>query len=62
VFATIQLTQVKSTVFVIGSELPWHYCTIIRCVMHICAPLTLAIVMATCSYIIYFWRMGSNRL
>jgi len=45
VFATTQLTQVKSAVFVIGSELPSHYCTIIRCVM-----CTLAIVMATCSY------------
>jgi len=32
VFATTQLTQIKSAVFVIGSELPWHYCTIIRCI------------------------------
>jgi len=32
VFATTQLTQVKSTVFAIGSELPWHYCTVIECI------------------------------
>ena len=34
VFAT---TQLKSAVFVIGSELPRHYCTIIGCVMCTCA-------------------------
>jgi len=38
VFATTQLTQVKSTLLVIGSELPQHYCTIIGCVMRTCAP------------------------
>jgi len=34
-----------------------HYRTIIGCLMRI-----LAIVMATCSYQIYFWRMGGNQL
>jgi len=29
------------------------------CYAHMC---TLAIVMATCSYGIYFWRRGGNRL
>jgi len=38
VFETTQLTQVKSALFVVGSELPGHYCTIIRCVMDTCAP------------------------
>jgi len=38
VFATKQLTQVKSALFVIGSELPRHYCTIIGCVMRTCVP------------------------
>jgi len=38
VFATTQITQVKSALFVIGSELPRHYCKIIRCVMRMCAP------------------------
>jgi len=51
VFATTQLMQVKSALFVIGSELLRHYCTIIGCLMH-----TLA------SYGIYFWRRGTNRL
>jgi len=57
VFATTQLTQVKSALFVIVSELPRHYCTIIGCVM-----CTLAIVMATCPYGIYFWWRDGNRL
>jgi len=30
--------QLKSTVFVIGSELQWHYYTIIGFVLHTCAP------------------------
>jgi len=38
VFATTQLAQVKSAVFVFGSELPHHYCTIIGFVMRTCAP------------------------
>jgi len=38
VFATTQLTQVKSAVFVIGSELLWHYCTIMGCLMHTYTP------------------------
>jgi len=50
VFATTQRTQSQSAVFVIGSKLLWHYYTIIRCVM------------ATCSYGIYFWWTGANRL
>jgi len=29
--------QAKSTVFVIGSELPWQYCKIMGCVIHTCA-------------------------
>jgi len=29
--------SVKSTVFVIGSELPWHYCTMMGCPMGTCA-------------------------
>jgi len=41
-------TIVKSTLFVIVSELPRHYYTIIESIMR-----TLAIVMATCSYGIY---------
>jgi len=34
----MQLTQVKSAVFVIGSELPWHFYTFIVGVMRTCAP------------------------
>jgi len=37
VLAAMQFTQAESTVFMIGSELQWHYCTITGCVMHTCA-------------------------
>jgi len=30
--------SVKSTVCMIGSGLLWHYCMIIRCAIHTCAP------------------------
>jgi len=59
VFVTTQLTQVKIAVFVIGSELPGHLHNHWIRNAHMCA---LAIVMATCSYGIYFWRTGGNRL
>jgi len=52
VFATTQV----SAVFVIGSGLLWHHCTIIGCVNRTCARLV------TCSYGIFFWRTGGNRL
>ena len=54
-----QLTQVEGVVFVIGSELPGHLHNHWMRNAHMCA---LAIVMATCSYRIYFWRMCGNRL
>jgi len=59
VFATTQLMQVKSALFVIGSELPGHLHNHLIRNEHMCA---LAIVMVTCSYEIYFWRMGGNQL
>jgi len=51
--------QVKSALFVIGSELPGHLHNHLIRNEHMCA---LAIVMVTCSYEIYFWRMGGNQL
>jgi len=54
VFVTTQLTQVNSAVFVIGSEPLGHLHNHWMLNAHMCA---LAIVMATCSYGIYFWRM-----
>jgi len=57
VFATKQLTQAKSAVFVTELWMLWNYCTIMWCVM-----CTLAIGMATCSYGICFCRRtGSNQ-
>jgi len=51
-FATTQLTQASSAVFVIDSGLLWCYCTIIGCVMRTCA---------SWSYGIYFGWTGGNR-
>ena len=51
--------QVKSAMFVIGSEPPGNLHNHWMRDAHMC---TLAIVMATCSYGIYLWRTGGNRL
>ena len=51
--------QVTSAVFVIGSELPGHLHNHRMRNVHMC---TLAIVIATCSYGIYFCRTGGKWL